>query len=220
MSLNATSYPISIDEMHVPTAAALAKRRAVRREIARKAEIRHRLGLAGKVVSYTDMSPDEDFTMDMLFQFDYAADSESPVSRSKGGKSRNKNKKNRNKNKKKKKAAEVAHVEDEEWDGFVIVNSSDYAGTEGAGNTPAGRNTVTRACVPVSTTSKSISPPYPVFVRSAPHETPGMLRLTNKFPQDNQFSAVKHIRLPSDRANRSPWDALRVVRGVLGFGWD
>lgn len=156
MSLNATSYPISIDEMHVPTAAALARRRAARREIARKAEIRHRLGLAGKVVSYTDMSPDEDFTMDMLFQFDYAADSESPVSRSKGGKSRKKNKKNRNrnKNKNKKKAAEVTHVEDEERDGFVIVNSSDYAGTEDPGHTPAGRNVVTRACVPVSTTSK------------------------------------------------------------------
>lgn len=153
MSLNATSYPISIDEMHVPTAAALARRRAARREMARKAEIRHRLGLAGKVVSYTDMSPDEDFTMDMLFQFDYAADSESPVPRSKGGKSRKKNKKNKNK-KNKKKAAEVTHIEDEERDGFVIVNSSDYAGTEDFGHTSAGRNTVTRACVPVSATSK------------------------------------------------------------------
>ena len=153
MSLNATSYPIDIE----PTPAALAKMRAARHQRARIAEIRRRLDQARRLVSYTDVSPDGDFTMDMLFQFDYAADSESLVSKSKGGTKKKKtwgrNKKNMDK-KKKEKAGELTRVEDEERDGFVVVNSSDYLGTENPGHNSAGKDTVARACVPVSPTSQ------------------------------------------------------------------
>lgn len=122
------------------------------------AEIRRRLDQARRLVSYTDVSPDGDFTMDMLFQFDYAADSESPVSKSKGGTNKKKtwgrNKKNMDKKKKKKKAGELIRVEDEESDGFVVVNSSDYLGAENPGHISAGKDSVARACVPVSSTSQ------------------------------------------------------------------
>lgn len=152
MSLNATSYPIDIDEMHVPSAEAIAKRRAARREMARIAEIRRRLESA-KIVSYADASPEEDFSMDMLFQFDYTASSEGSVRGRTKVSSAKKIKGKYKKNKSKKKAGKLARVEDEERDGFAIVNSSDYIGTENHGQ-PSGKNIETRTYVPVSSTSQ------------------------------------------------------------------
>ncbi|OJJ06089.1 hypothetical protein ASPVEDRAFT_32414 [Aspergillus versicolor CBS 583.65] len=199
MSLNATSYPIDIDEMHVPSAETIAKRRAARREMARIAEIRRRLESA-KIVSYADASPEEDFSMDMLFQFDYTASSEGSVRGRTKVPFAKKIKGKYKKNKSNKKAGKLTRVEDEERDGFVIVNSFDYIGTENHGQ-PSGKSIETRT--------------YALGLMRL-----RTLRLTKLSNQSTQFSARKHIRLPSDRDNRRPWDAFRVIRGVLGFGWD